>query len=189
MFDISLYNDEFFDWHLKYARSYQLVTFMWYLSEYKPASVIDFGCGIGSYLEAAKANGITRLKGIDISDAARAYTPESVRDYIEYKDCTLPIEVGQYDCVLSFETAEHIDPAGTDQFITNIKNAASKYILFTAAPPGQDGCGHINMHPREWWVDKFGLNVDEAMTRNVSTEWFNLGCPSYISGNLIIFKK
>ena len=187
-FDIKLYNEGFFEWHLVYARDYSIKTMLWFIEKYKPESVIDFGCGIGSYLEAAYSKGL-RIKGIDISYHAFKFTPEHIRPFISYKDCTKEIVTWGYDCALSFETAEHIDPAGTDQFIDNIKRAASKYILFTAAPPGQEGCGHINLHPREYWIEKFGLPVDEEMTKDIADNWALLGCPPYISKNLIVFKK
>lgn len=186
-FDISLYNDEFFEWHVKYAHEYQVKTFAWFIEKYQPKSVIDFGCGIGSYLQSAYNKGI-KVKGFEISESAEKYTHGSIQPFIYYMDCTKPIYTGTYDCALSFETAEHIDPAGTDQFIDNIKRAAGKYILFTAAPPGQEGCGHINMHPREWWVEKFNLPVNETMTKEISEAWAEIGCPAYISSNLIVFE-
>ena len=55
IFDIDLYNDEFFEWHLKYAREYSMVTMDWLLEFVPFKSVVDFGCGIGSYLESAFA--------------------------------------------------------------------------------------------------------------------------------------
>lgn len=188
MFDLSLYNEGFFEWHLVYARDYSIKTMLWFIEKYKPKSVIDFGCGIGSYLEAAYSKGIY-IHGFDISEHAKKYTPKHLHRFIQYTDCTKPLFSGYYDCVLSFETAEHIEPSGTDQFVDNIKRAASKYILFTAAPPGQDGCGHINLHPREYWIEKFGLPVDEEMTKDVAENWTLLGSPPYISQNLIVFKK
>lgn len=189
MFDISLYNDEFFDWHHKHTIEYQIKTFLWYIDKYKPNSVIDFGCGIGTYLLVAWLADI-KIKGFDISESAKKFTQVPVQPFIDYTDCTKRIELPDtYDCVLSFETAEHIDPVGTDQFIDNIVRAASKHILFTAAPPGQLGCGHINLQPKEYWIEKFSLPVNEPMTNEVAESWRRIGCPEYISDNLIIFSK
>jgi hypothetical protein len=103
----------------------------------------------------------------------------------------MPIKCGFFDCVLSFETAEHIDPDGTDQFILNLVNATGKHLLFTAAPPGQDGCGHINLHPKEFWIGKFinHLTYDDEMSATISKAWRKLGAPNYICDNLIVFKR
>lgn len=195
MFDLSLYNDDFFLWHLKYAREYSIKTMDWYIDNFKPNSVVDFGCGIASYLESAYQKGITDIKGFDIGgEYARKYTPNFLSEFVTYQDCTEPINCGNFDCVISFETAEHIEPSGTDTFVNNITNAVNPegFILFTAAPPGQDGCGHINMYPKEWWISKFlenGVEVNQEMTEKVKTNWDNLnvGCPRYILDNLIIF--
>lgn len=196
IFDISLYNDEFFEWHKKHTIEYQTKTFQWYIDEYKPHSVVDFGCGIGTYLDVARRNNIPHLKGYDIGgEFARKYTPLEVQSYIEYLDCTKIIDQkGCYKCVLSFETAEHIEPSGTGTFIQNILNASALNgtILFTAAPPGQDGCGHINLHPKDFWINKFGsgkgiVNYEPEKTKKIADKWKEIGCPDYISENLLVF--
>ena len=197
-FDISLYNDDFFFWHDKYAREYSIKTMDWFVDKYLPKSVVDFGCGIGSYLESAYNKGIKNLKGFDIGgEYAQAYTPNFLHEFIEYKDCTLPISCGTYDCVISFETAEHIEPIGTDVFVKNIANSCkllTGLILFTAAPPEQDGCGHINCHYKDFWLTKFAQHKcfeDKNLTDEISTNWksLNVGCPDYIINNLIVLKK
>jgi len=195
IFDIDLYNDDFFAWHLKYARDYSIKTMDWYIDIFKPASVIDFGCGIASYLESAWHKGITKLKGYDIAaNMAAKYIPEQVKPSVERVDCTFPIKTKKYDCVISFETAEHIEPIRTNTFIQNIVNAVSKtgFILFTAAPPDQDGTGHINCHDKDQWIIWFvatgKVEFLAATTQNVSNHWRELGAPEYICNNLMIFK-
>jgi cyclopropane fatty-acyl-phospholipid synthase-like methyltransferase len=191
-FDISLYNEEFFEWHLKYAREYSIKTMDWFIEKYKPQSVIDFGCGIGSYLESAHNHGLP-FWGFDISPSAKKYTPDHIQLYIFYADCATDMDFHFHaDCVISFETAEHIDPDGTDQFIQNLVNATGKWLLFTAAPPGQEGCGHINCHPKAFWVDKFldhKLIWAAKMETDISDNWRRLGAPNYICDNLIVFKR
>jgi cyclopropane fatty-acyl-phospholipid synthase-like methyltransferase len=195
VFDISLYNDEFFQWHLQYAREYSIKTMNWFVDTYRPSSVCDVGCGIGSYLEAAYHKGIEELKGYDIGgEHARKYTPNEIQRFIEYRDCTKEMFTRQYDCVLSFETAEHVEPTGSEMFVANIAGAAKKnrLILFTAAPPGQEGCGHINCQPEEYWIDLFiyfGAVPSIEHTSFISAAWKEIGCPDYIGNNLIVFIK
>jgi len=99
------------------------------------------------------------IKGYDIAEPAKKYTPVHIQPFIEYQDCALlPMGwSGQYDCVISFETAEHIESKVSSIFIHNITQATltSGRILFTAAPPGQQGCGHINCQPAEYWIKLF----------------------------------
>lgn len=194
-FDISIYNDEFFEWHLKHAREYSIKTMDWFVGQYKPKSVIDYGCGIGSYLESARNNGVEKIKGYDIGgEYAKKYTPKEVQPFIDYFDCTQEIKEEKYDCVISFETAEHIEPSGSDTFVSNIVNSVSDngLILFTAAPPEQQGAGHINLQDKEFWIKLF-LDKDcvlsEGDTKTISDEWTLLGAPKYICSSLLVFKK
>lgn len=186
-FDISLYNDEFFEWHVKHAREYSIKTMDWYIEKYKPESVCDFGCGIGSYLESCYNHGI-KFYGIEISKAAKKYTPKHIKARIFYYDCTLPLLCEVYGTVISFETAEHIDPNGTDEFIDNVICRVGNHLLFTAAPPGQEGTGHINLRPREFWIEQFTkrLKYDQELTKDISDNWRRLGAPNYICDNLIV---
>lgn len=187
MFDISLYNDEFFEWHQTHASKYSMDTMGWYLSNFKMKSVVDFGCGIGSYLQMAFVLGL-EIKGYEISEAAIKYTYPKIREFIEYLDCTYPIDTKKYDTVLSFETAEHIRPEGTEQFVENILNAVGKHLLFTAAPPGQEGTGHINLQSREFWIYQLTdeLHYDVELTSFISKHWRKIGAPNYICDNLIV---
>lgn len=196
MFDINLYNDEFFAWHLQYAREYSIKTMDWYIDTFKPNSVVDFGCGIGSYLESCYNKGVEKFVGYDIGgEYAKKYTPSFLHEHIHYLDCTKLIVTEQkFDCVMTFETIEHIDPNGNDVFIDNLVNATNKEIgkiLFTGAPPEQDGCGHINCQEKSFWIDMFekrNFYVDEELTEFVKQNWTNLnvGCPTYIVNNLIV---
>jgi cyclopropane fatty-acyl-phospholipid synthase-like methyltransferase len=194
MFDISLYNDDFFKWHLVHAREYSMDSMDWYIKTYKPKSVIDFGCGIGSYLESAFLHKL-KIRGYDIGgEYAKRFTPKFLHEHIIYQDCTLPISEEKYDCVISIETIEHIEPSGTDVFLQNIVNAVNENgkILFTAAPPEQDGCGHINCYPKEYWLEKFknlGFFENEKMCNEVKEKWVKFNNPNYIINNLIILER
>lgn len=199
-FDISLYNNDFFAWHWEHARNYSILTMNDLINQFQIESVVDFGCGIGSYLESAFQKGIDPkgIKGYDIGgEHAKLWTPTSIQHLIEYRDCTEPIKTSmKYDCVISFETAEHIDPKGNDIFVKNICDAVTKtgFILFTAAPPGQDGCGHINCHEKSFWLEKFEnhkIYENQFLTLAIKDRWraLNVGCPDYILNNLIVMKK
>ncbi len=195
-FNLNDYDDRYFNWHYTNTKEYIIKTMKWYVSTYNPDSVIDFGCGVGFYLKTAFDNNINNLKGFDIGgEYAKKFTPEEVQGFIEYCDCTEPIKLTlKYDCVISIETAEHIEPLKTETFISNIVNAVSKTgtILFSAAKPGQNGTGHINLHEREFWIKKFKdhyLNYNDVLTKKISDNWRVLGAPNYVYENLIVFKK
>ena len=69
----------------------------------------------------------------------------------------------------------------------NIVNATGQYLLFTAAPPGQQGTGHINMKAKEYWIDKFSeLDYLPMVTKGIRENWARIGAPKYICDNLIV---
>lgn len=69
----------------------------------------------------------------------------------------------RFDLVLSLEVAEHVPPAFTGELIQRLAKATAKYLVFSAARPGQGGTGHIDesMHNRTWWIDSF-TNADRG---------------------------
>lgn len=193
-FNIEDYNDRYFKWHYQNTKTYILDTMDCYIKKFNPLSIIDWGCGIGAYLESGYNNNIQHLKGIDIGgDTVKNYTPQHIIKYIEYTDCTLPLYFGEYECVISLETGEHIETSNSLQFVKNIINSKAKNgtIIFSAAQPGQKGTGHINCQPKTFWLDifgTFGVNIDLNLTKEVIGYWEGLGAPQYLLNNLMILK-
>lgn len=189
-FDLSLYNDEFFEWHVKHVHESSVRCMEWYCDNYEPKSVLDLGCGIGSYLLGALNKG-SLVCGIEISPEAKKYTDKKVAGKINYHDATyddIRFHL-KFDCVICLETAEHIEPDKSRQLILNICDNSGKRILFSAAPPGQDGTGHINCQPKEYWIDlfaKYGRTPLESTTEHIAANWKKLGAPDYIVKNLIV---
>jgi len=193
-FNIQDYNDRYFKWHYENTRKYILTTMDYYIQEYQPNSIIDWGCGIGTYLESGHNNNIFNLKGIDIGgEYVKPYTPNHIIEYIEYIDCTTSLYFGKYECVISLETGEHIETNSSFQFIKNISQSKSSNgtILFSAAQPGQKGTGHINCQPKEFWLDifkTFNIEINKDLTKRIKTQWENLGAPQYLLNNLMVLK-
>lgn len=189
-FDLSLYNDEFFEWHVKHVHESSVRCMEWYCSQYEPKCVLDIGCGIGSYLLGAYNKDVI-VRGIEISPSAKKYTDKALVGRISYCDALSVVEYSfQFDCVICFEVAEHIEPENSELLITRIVANSDKRILFSAAPPGQDGTGHINCQPKEYWIDlfaKYGRTPLESTTEHIAANWKKLGAPDYIVNNLIVF--
>lgn len=118
-------------------------------------SIIDFGCGLGSYIEGALDAKTEKVFGIDIgADVARECIPERVRGVIEKEHIGKKLDYGKWDCALSIEAGEHLLPEEEDMFVENLINASSRLIVVTVAY--SFSYMHLNAgKTRNYWVKKF----------------------------------
>lgn len=65
------------------------------------------------------------------------------------------LEHGTLDLAFSFEVAEHIEQDYADIFVDNMLSGDPRWVIMTAAPPGQGGCWHVNEQPKSYWIEKF----------------------------------
>jgi SAM-dependent methyltransferase len=118
-------------------------------------SVLDIGCAGGGWLKEWKQAGIGELLGVDGSYVNAADLEIEPESFVP-KDLSHPFDLGKtFDLVQSLEVAEHIDEAASDIFVSNVVKHAGRYILFSAAVPGQGGEHHVNEQPYDFWRKRF----------------------------------
>jgi SAM-dependent methyltransferase len=120
----------------------------------QPTSVIDFGCGTGTWLEAAKNLGVKRVRGVEGSWIRKA-KPLIAKDELEVADLSSPIVMSErFDLAISLEVAEHLPSERARGFIEDVTRA-SDVVLFGAAIPEQGGTGHVNEQWQSYWAEIF----------------------------------
>lgn len=120
------------------------------------ASVLDVGCASGTWLRAWSERGITHGHGIDGDYVDRSML-EIPQDKFTAVDLNSGFDLGrQFDLVQSLEVGEHIAPQASDAFADCIARHARRFVLFSAAPPGQGGEFHVNERPYEYWRSGLG---------------------------------
>ena len=119
-----------------------------------PRSVLDIGCGNGSWLKVCKDLGVKEIYGIDgiLVPSSELLIRED--EFLKY-DLTKELSLERkFDMVISLEVAEHLPEAAAETFVDNLV-CHSDVILFSAAIPGQGGQYHVNEQWPEYWHLKF----------------------------------
>jgi SAM-dependent methyltransferase len=129
-------------------------------------SVLDVGCATGHWLKCFSDLGI-KVHGLEgsVNTLDHLMIPrESVSIFDLRDEYTVVHDV---DIVLSIEVAEHIEQWFADNYVKVLTMHNARYIVMTAAPPGQGGTGHVNLQPKEYWVEKLKL---QGYVRNEDLE-------------------
>lgn len=143
---VDLYGPEFFAGRSGPLMSSISVVVPAILGLLEPKSVLDLGCGQGEWMQAFRKHGVFSV-GVDIS------APEG--EGFRRHDLTEPLDLGwDYDMVLCLETGEHLPESAADTLVDSCVSH-SDTIVFSAAVVGQEGIGHINCQPHEYWHEKF----------------------------------
>lgn len=120
---------------------------------YKPNSVLDLGCNIGSWMLAFNKAGVKSIMGVDGDNMKGKFLLPKKRLLIH--DLTLPLYLtNRVDLVICLEVAEHLEERYADILIDSAVRH-SDTIFWSAASPGQGGYNHVNEQPNEYWIDKF----------------------------------
>lgn len=154
----------------------------------RPKSVIDVGCGIGTWLAIFEKEGIQDYLGID-------------GEYVEVKSLLfdpkkfVPIDLNapfqfnrKFDLVVCLEVAEHLEASSAKHFIRSLA-ALGNVIVFSAAIPGQGGQNHINEQFPDYWIELFA-EMDFVVSDDIRMSfWNNKNVEWWYRQNLVVFTK
>jgi len=119
-----------------------------------PQSVVDVGCGSGSWLSVFAEAGVRNLVGLEGSPAD-SEVADVEPSLIQVCDLSKSFHLGRtFDLAMSLEVAEHLPEDSATVFIESLAELAP-VILFSAAVPGQGGVGHLNEQWPTYWADHF----------------------------------
>jgi SAM-dependent methyltransferase len=119
-----------------------------------PNSLLDVGCGTGTWLKTALDLGINDVFGVDGIELPDQQFLIS-KNLFKKMDLSGGWNLGRrFDLALCLEVAEHLPASSAELLVKSLTLHADK-ILFSAACPGQEGEGHINRQWPAYWQGLF----------------------------------
>jgi hypothetical protein len=119
-----------------------------------PTSVIDLGCGVGSWLAVFKEAGVQEIHGVDGDYIQRDQLAISEDAFTSY-DLANPYVSGRsYDMAMSLEVAGRLPPEAAQLHVHSLTNLAP-VVLFSSAIPHQPGDNDVNQQWPVYWADLF----------------------------------
>lgn len=150
-----------------------------------PTSFLDVGCGDGSLVEKMSwLLGVNEVMGIDLHHTS---------PLVHAADLSNPVELGRrFDLVICWEVAEHVEPEAADTLCSTLVQHVGKWLVFTAAQPGQVGYQHVNCQPLEYWGGKFsaaGLEYSASLTGTIRNVWDQIAAFEWLRKNVLVFER
>jgi len=159
-----------------------------FLAKYRPASVVDVGCGSGAWLKAFQEHGIADVWGIDGEhfDDGRSCIPSNLRSR---HDLRKPLQLDRtFDLAACLEVAEHL-PAEAAGALVESLTALSSVVLFSAAIPFQGGTGHVNEQWPEYWANLFLARQYVPLDFLRPEVWQNADVEWWYAQNLLVYVR
>jgi SAM-dependent methyltransferase len=121
---------------------------------WRPESMLDVGCGTGTWMRAALDIGVRDVFGIDgVEVKSDDFAVEPSRRAIVNLTQAWRLE-RRFDVVLCLEVAEHLNEPHAPTLIDALVDHTD-YVVFSAACPNQRGQHHVNCQWPEYWQSLF----------------------------------
>ena len=152
-------------------------------------SVLDVGCGIGTWLKVFKNYGID-VFGIENYQADKKKLFENITEdeFIEI-DISNPFNLNRkFDLVISLEVGEHLEADKADIYIKNLIQHGN-IIIFSAAIPEQGGDRHINEQWNSYWshlFEKYSYYCHDIIRPSI---WNNENVEWWYKQNIFVYNR
>src|SRR5579872_3567235 len=107
-----------------------------------PTSVIDIGCGVGTWLRVLQEHGVSDFLGVDGAYVNRDWLEIPQAQFVSH-DLNEAFSAGRrFTLALCLEVAEHLSPERAPSLVQDLVDLAP-VVVFSAAVPGQGGVAHL----------------------------------------------
>lgn len=165
------------------------ITLRFLFELYRPRTVVDFGCGAGTWLRAAKSLDVADIVGVDGDHV----TPDILQIPVEcFVPCNLadqrPQLATRFDLAMCLEVAEHLPASRAQTFVDDL-TAASDVVLFSAAIPDQGGRHHVNEQFPSYWITLFGKHGYNCYDAVRPAIWSDRRVEVWYRQNILLFSR
>jgi hypothetical protein len=157
---------------------------------FKPDSVVDVGCGRGTWLKAFKEKGASKLVGYD----GPWNTQESMIDQsivfhsVDLNEPIFTTGAKRFDLAISLEVAEHLKPTSAKSFVESLTQF-SDVVLFSAAYTQQLGSNHLNEQRHTYWAKIFSLFNYDPYDLFRPTVWGDKDISYWYQQNIFLYVR
>lgn len=157
------------------------------LERYKISSVVDVGCGTGTWLAVFAKYGVEYI-GIDGGYVNRSLLHIN-EDNFKCFDLNNKFSLNKkYDVAICLEVAEHLEVKSATLFIECL-SSLSDLVIFSAAIPCQGGQNHLNEQYPEYWLSIFE-SIGYYLVDDIKSDiWGNSNVEWWYQQNIMILQK
>jgi SAM-dependent methyltransferase len=151
-----------------------------------PHSVIDVGCGTGTWLSVFRSHNINDITGVD-GHWVQNELLLIPRSCFLIHDLTQNLDLKRrYDLAISLEVAEHLDKEYAKNFVSTLVKLSS-VVMFSAAIPFQQGIHHVNEEWPGYWAKLFGEHGYAPIDCIRERIWDNEEVAWWYAQNILLF--
>jgi SAM-dependent methyltransferase len=151
-------------------------------------SVVDVGCGVGTWLSVFMEHGISDVVGVDGDYVDRGELAIPVDAFHDH-DLAYPLRMNRrFDVALCLEVGEHLQPGASEQLVDSLTRLAP-VVVFSAAIPGQGGHHHVNERWQSSWAAIFSSRGYDAFDVVRPLVWARDDIETWYAQNLLVFAE